>query len=173
MKYALDRKMYKGKDGIFYPVYDAEYDSAVKVTRKDIKGGVIDDPFNCAISCALKRKPGVLEAYVGQGGVAIQVLAASADREAHAVKFTIKTAAKSLRDKFDKNMKLTTETVLLGAPSPQQRAGAKGIKKAMMKASTSCAFPPVVKKPRAKGERFVEQRRCKPPLSYTLKKVTD
>ena len=139
---------YTAKDGTKYPVEEAQYDSAVTIRRDHYKKGIIGDPFNCAISNGFKAQRNVIEAFVGSGQVAYVVYGATPDKPAHAVRFKIKAQPSRVRDGFDLDKKLNSQTVFLGAVNPaaslaktaadaKRRANGKGKKRRGEKAGRS------------------------------------
>lgn len=101
-----------------WPLFEAEYDTSFDVFRADRRKSVIGDPSLCIEAHGLCRMPNVKEAFVGSGKDAYVIYRATAGRPfEHAVHFTIPAQASRVRDKFDVDKSVKTQTIKLRAPT--------------------------------------------------------
>jgi len=107
---------YELEDGTKVPLFEADYNIAFDVRRSDAKGAIIGDPKECIEAKAMCRMKGVVEAYIGSSKDAYVVFDATRSRPfVHALHFTIPADAAKVRDAFDTNKKLKTQTLTLRA----------------------------------------------------------
>jgi isopropylmalate/homocitrate/citramalate synthase len=110
---------YKLKDGTEVPLFEADYQLAFEVRRKDRVGAIVGDPKECIEARAMcNNMEGVIEAYIGAGKDAYVVFKATSSRPfIHALHFTIPADAGRVRDRFDMEKALKSQTLMLRPPS--------------------------------------------------------
>lgn len=112
---------YKLEDGREVPLFEADYDMSFDVYKTDKKKAVIGDPRHCIEAVGLCRLQNVTEAHIGASKVAIVVFGPTASRDfVHAVRFIIPASSAKVRDKFDLQKSLKSQTLRLSAPTKGQ-----------------------------------------------------
>ena len=111
------RRFYITPEGARYPLYEAPYDYVIPVYKKDRKKAIVADPYGCLIAIGARRDPLILGAYIGSGKDAYIIFRETKMRKAHALHFTINSAAARVRDYFDTHKGEVKTTVKLSAPT--------------------------------------------------------
>lgn len=112
-------KFYIGEDEVKYPLYEARFSTAFVCYRSDAKKAIIGHPKHCVEAKSLCRDRKVIEAYIGSGRIAIVVYKGNPDDEDtryqvdHAIRYEIRAKSAKVRDAFDMNQELKTQTLML------------------------------------------------------------
>lgn len=111
------QRYYVAGDGVKYPLIEAVVPFSFKVYRSDCSKATVGDPYNCLIAMGGRRHRNVHALYIGSGKDAY-VIMKIASTPPYAVHYTIATAAARVRDNFDANKTLATQTITLDPPTP-------------------------------------------------------
>jgi hypothetical protein len=119
--------MYRCKDGREIPLFEADYDIAFTVYKKDRRGAVIGDPNNCLEAKSIcDHNPDVIEAYIGSGKEAYIVFRETDSRPfEHALHFIIPTRSSKVRDAFDTKKGVDKQILWLRRPTKSRTAKAR------------------------------------------------
>jgi hypothetical protein len=111
------KRYYKTPDGQRYQLFEAPYSYTITVYKTDCRKSIIGDPTQCLIATGAMRDKAVLAAYIGSGKDAYVIFKETKLRKAHALHFTINAKAGRVRDYFDTHKGVTTQQVVLSAPT--------------------------------------------------------
>ena len=123
----VKQRMYRCKDGREIPLFEADYDIAFTVYKKDRRGAVIGDPNNCLEAKSIcDHNPDVIEAYIGSGKEAYIVFRETDSRPfEHALHFIIPTRSSKVRDAFDTKKGVDKQILWLRRPTKSRTAKAR------------------------------------------------
>jgi hypothetical protein len=112
---------YQVKNGPTVPMFEADYDLAFEVFKKDCRKAKIADPAECIEAKGICRLRNVEEAHVGGGRDAYVVFKQTPTRQfRHALHFIVAAESKRVRDKFEITKGVERQVLWLRAPPPSQ-----------------------------------------------------